>query len=91
MKCRTPLRSEAAHISKGNDRGVGIKTSDIYTLPLCAQHHREQHSKGEVTFWNGNHELASELAEKLQLFVDLNDKVSAIGLILKYRMEIFDE
>lgn len=49
--CGRGPRSEAAHIRAGTDGGMGIKPSDRYTLPLCPAHHREQHSKSEVTFW----------------------------------------
>ena len=29
---------------------MGIKGSDLFTLPLCRTHHQEQHSVGALTF-----------------------------------------
>lgn len=49
--------TEAAHVRLGDlDRGkrptgIGEKPSDKFSLPLCNQHHREQHSMGEGAFW----------------------------------------
>lgn len=30
----------AAHIHFGGDSGTGRKVSDVYTVPLCAKHHK---------------------------------------------------
>lgn len=46
--CRGPV--EAAHVRTGTDGGVGMKPSDRYALPLCADHHRRQHQIGERPF-----------------------------------------
>lgn len=49
---------EAAHIRitsaahKKPNAGIAAKPSDKFCLPLCPEHHREQHSVGELTFWN---------------------------------------
>lgn len=29
---------------------MGVKPSDSETIPLCSEHHREQHSQGERKF-----------------------------------------
>ena len=42
-------RIEAAHTQDGG-RGIGMKASDAYTVPLCAGHHAEQHRIGWQTF-----------------------------------------
>jgi hypothetical protein len=34
----------------GTDGGIGYKPSDRYAVPLCAEHHAEQH-RGELSFW----------------------------------------
>jgi hypothetical protein len=55
----TGAKAEAAHVSftlkvAGKaDKGVGKKSEDCYTLPLCHTKHMEQHAhpKGEVGFW----------------------------------------
>ena len=41
---------EAAHVRRGTDGGVGMKPSDCYALPLCREHHAEQHRIGEQSF-----------------------------------------
>lgn len=52
---RSPV--EAAHLRYGDQRaakrptGMGEKPSDCWALPLCPEHHREQHSGGEKDFW----------------------------------------
>jgi hypothetical protein len=43
-------RIEAAHVRSGTDGGLGVKPSDTYTIPLCSDHHAEQHRIGEASF-----------------------------------------
>lgn len=43
--------SEAAHVRNKTDGGTGLKPSDRFTVPLCMEHHAEQHNRGELTFW----------------------------------------
>jgi hypothetical protein len=49
--------SDAAHIRSGSlvhkkrHTGFGEKPDDKWTLPLCRDHHREQHSMNELAFW----------------------------------------
>ena len=78
--CLKTFTVQAAHIRKGNDGGTGLKPSDCYTVPLCADCHLTQHSEGEVTFW-GDIEKATQLANKLYI---LNDRTKAIFLILEF-------
>jgi hypothetical protein len=55
--CGNALQTEAAHIRTGNlfygkrPTGGGEKPSDVWTLPLCNNHHREQHTMNESEFW----------------------------------------
>jgi hypothetical protein len=48
---------EAAHIrmkdpSVGKPMtGMGTKPDDFYVLPLCGEHHRQQHNGSEKSFW----------------------------------------
>src|SRR6266702_2644118 len=44
--------SQAAHVRRGTDGGMGMKPSDKYSTPLCAAHHDAQHASGEITFWS---------------------------------------
>lgn len=41
---------EVAHVRRGCGGGIGVKTSDAFTLSLCREHHAEQHRLGEVSF-----------------------------------------
>ena len=43
-------RVEAAHVRTGTDGGMGMKPSDCWVIPLCTEHHREQHRIGEAAF-----------------------------------------
>lgn len=48
---------EAAHVRYSDPRagkqitGIGIKPNDAFAVPLCQEHHREQHAEGERNFW----------------------------------------
>lgn len=84
--CGTRRNIEAAHIRYGDlaygkrETGVAEKPADIWTVPLCADHHREQHSTGERAWW------ASKGIDPLQRAVALytisGDQVAA-GLIMQ--------
>ena len=57
--CNDNTATEAAHIRYSDARigkvnaGVGAKPHDKYTVPLCGDCHRAQHTKGnERRFWN---------------------------------------
>lgn len=41
---------EAAHVRTETDGGTGMKPSDCWAIPLCHEHHREQHQIGEPAF-----------------------------------------
>lgn len=40
---------EAAHVRIGTDGCTGVKPSDTWAIPLCANHHAEQHRIGELS------------------------------------------
>lgn len=42
---------EAAHVRNGSGAGIGQKPDDWRVVSLCRHHHSEQHSMGEVSFW----------------------------------------
>ena len=46
---RTP--AHAHHIRYAQQRGLGLKVSDEFTVPLCAIHHNENHSTGDERRW----------------------------------------
>ncbi len=48
--------AEPHHTAKA---GVGMKSSDFSTIPLCRKHHSELHNNGIVRFENDNHIILS--------------------------------
>ena len=46
---RTP--SHAHHIRHAQPRGLGLKVSDEFTVPLCAIHHRDIHTTTKEREW----------------------------------------
>lgn len=55
--CKNNIETEAAHVRMPSRRaakrytGKGEKPDDLWTVPLCGRHHREQHQLGEQEFW----------------------------------------
>ena len=55
--CGNDTQTEAAHIRYGDPTiakqaaGLGQKPHDMFTVPLCNKHHREQHNFGEQKWW----------------------------------------
>ena len=43
--------SHAHHIRYAQPRGLGLKVSDEFTVPLCAIHHSENHTTGNESRW----------------------------------------
>jgi hypothetical protein len=68
--CGKVTRSECAHIRYGSNSGIAQKPDDFRCVPLCNEHHAEQHRVGEVTFWYdyGGWEKALILSKKLWEF-----------------------
>lgn len=56
---------EAAHHRTAANAGMQFKPSDEWCLPLCKEHHEEQHSKGHRTF-QAKHKL--DMAAKARAF-----------------------
>lgn len=86
--CNAISNIQAAHIRKGVPKedkgGMGLKPSDKWTVPLCAECHNLQHTVGEISFW-GNIDLALRLAE----FLFISDRRDAIHRIMGFRREIY--
>lgn len=55
VKCGIDPAGEAAHVRITREgkpiAGIGNKPDDAWTTPLCHDHHMEQHSVGEISFW----------------------------------------
>jgi hypothetical protein len=55
--CGTRKTIQAAHIRSGSPgygkrrTGIGEKSGDHWTLPICAEHHGGQHAGNEKEFW----------------------------------------
>ena len=45
------MPSHAHHIRYAQPRGLGLKVSDEFTVPLCAIHHSENHATGDERRW----------------------------------------
>jgi hypothetical protein len=56
---------EAAHVRNGTDGGTSLKPSDCWALPLCRDHHAEQHRIGERSFDTKDQINMKSIAEKL--------------------------
>jgi ERF superfamily/Protein of unknown function (DUF968) len=50
---RTP--SDAHHVKLAEQRAMGRKVSDRFTVPLCRLHHRELHRRGDERAWWNTH------------------------------------
>jgi hypothetical protein len=56
LKCTMEPCREAAHVRRqsaahGKRGGMQKKPADKWALPLCNEHHLEQHQVGELKFW----------------------------------------
>ena len=57
VSCGNDTATEAAHLRSANRQygklhtGLGEKPSDMWTLPLCGDCHRQQHKGNELNFW----------------------------------------
>lgn len=49
--------SQAHHIRYAQPRGLGIKVSDEFAVPLCAIHHTEIHATGDERRWWHEHKI----------------------------------
>ena len=60
--------SDAHHLRFAQARGLGLKVSDEFTVPLCRGHHREVHRAGnEADWWKNAGFDATVTARKLWL------------------------
>ena len=57
---RTP--SQAHHIRYAQAKGIALKVSDEFTVPLCAIHHMENHATGDERQWWEEHKIDPLLA-----------------------------
>jgi hypothetical protein len=58
--------SQAHHLRIAQPRALGRKVSDEFTVPLCALHHYDLHSKGnEAAWWRAQAIEPLAIAERL--------------------------
>ena len=58
--------SHAHHIRYAQPKGLGLKVSDEFTVPLCAIHHSENHATGdEERWWREHHVDPLKVAHEL--------------------------
>lgn len=84
LVCEDPNRTEAAHLRVGNlhygkrPTGAGEKPDDRWTLPLCGDHHREQHARGdEIEWWKSKGINPFVVAALLFSHLSANDEAAA--------------
>jgi hypothetical protein len=68
---RTP--SDAHHIKYSEQRAMGRKVSDRFTVPVCRLHHRELHRRGNERAW-----WESQGIEPLSIAATLWDKTHVV-------------
>ena len=49
--------SHAHHVRFAQSKGLALKVSDEFTVPLCAIHHSENHSTGDERSWWQKHNI----------------------------------
>jgi DNA recombination protein Rad52 len=49
--------SHAHHVRYAQSRGLALKVSDEFTVPLCAIHHSENHATGDERRWWEQHKI----------------------------------
>jgi len=59
--------SHAHHIRFAQSKGLGLKVSDEFTVPLCAIHHQQNHATGNERLWWQEHQI-DPLAVALRLW-----------------------
>jgi len=75
---------QAAHIRHGNGAGMGLKSGDDCTVPLCIACHANQHENGEEMWWGvrGGIDKATGLAK--DLYAVSGDTVEGMKLIARF-------
>lgn len=58
LLCGNDIETQAAHIRFPDLRaakrptGMGEKSHDFFVIPLCGEHHSDQHAMSERAFWD---------------------------------------
>ena len=51
------IPSHAHHVRYAQPKGLALKVSDEFTVPLCAIHHSENHATGDERHWWNQHKI----------------------------------
>ena len=73
---RTP--AHAHHVRFAQSRGLALKVSDEFTVPLCAIHHSENHATGDERKWWHERKI-DPLTVAQQLWTQSHSKWSSVG------------
>src|SRR5271169_1747544 len=49
--------SHAHHVRFAQSKGLGVKVSDEFTVPLCSIHHQQNHATGNERGWWAEHKI----------------------------------
>jgi hypothetical protein len=73
--------THAHHIRFAQPKGLALKVSDEFTVPLCATHHSQNHMTGNELKWWEDHKIEPlSIAQKLwQEFRELNRNRTGSG------------
>lgn len=77
--------NDPAHIRTGELAGIARKPGDDNCVPLCRDHHTEQHNVGEKTFWGDGLEAAKGTAKALHMVYFPGNYQPAITVIEAYK------
>lgn len=48
-------QSQAHHLLRTGEHGMGRRSGDDKTIPLCPTHHQQLHASGDESGWLGRH------------------------------------
>lgn len=82
--CNVHGKTQAAHVRSGNGAGMGIKSGDDCTVPLCIKHHTLQHETSEDLFWLNHGGTRNITALANDLYAVSGDTIKALKLIVRY-------
>lgn len=67
------------------ETGMGEKSDDKWTTPLCREHHDEQHKAGDELAWWASKGIAAPFALALALYADSGDEEVAMQILNEAR------
>jgi DNA recombination protein Rad52 len=82
--------SHAHHIRYSQSRGLSLKVSDEFTVPLCAIHHHQIHTTGKEREWWEERNM-DPLKVAMSLWQHSRDRYSAIAEPARYEIGVSPE